>query len=251
MPVRGGDLVRVILASRRMRLAMSYVFASLILEKLLDVLTLVVMATISVFVFTMPQWLEDLLIIASAFVIIGIALCILIARRGFVRIPVAVQRYVPVPLLTRLEALLGSFRDGLHALRSPRTTMTIFALSLVSWIMVALGAWFVAVALGIRHVNPATMLIVTAVISLGQIIPSSPGAIGTYELLGVSTLALFAIAREPALEFTFVLHVLSIMVQVGLGLIGLAWLEMSARGAVSLPVEPISSSCDAMADIAD
>ena len=52
----------------------------------------------------------------------------------------------------------------------------------------------------------ADALFVTAVLNLGSAVPSSPGYVGTYEWLGVASLGLVGIDKEPALAFTILLH---------------------------------------------
>ncbi len=237
LPMRGGDVVRALLLRQRKRLSASYVLASLVLEKLLDVTALLVLAMLAVFVIDLPRWFATLLVAANVVVIFGITVCFLIERRGFVRVPAIMRGLIPERALLHLDGLLHAFHSGLHILGSFRTMLRAVILSFASWIAVALIAWLVAIALHIGPVSLATMLIVTAVISLGQIIPSSPGALGTYELLGVSALALFSVPREPALEFTFVLHMLSILVQVTLGGASMGRIGFSMRRARRLRAE--------------
>jgi uncharacterized membrane protein YbhN (UPF0104 family) len=49
-------------------------------------------------------------------------------------------------------------------------------------------------------------LLVVAVLSLGTAIPSSPGFVGTFQWLGVETLAALQVPREEALAFAIVMH---------------------------------------------
>lgn len=229
LPMRGGDVIRTFLLSQRKRLSASYVLATLVLEKLLDVTALLVLAMLAVFVLDLPRWFASLLIGANVVVVCGVSICFLIERRGFVRVPATVRGLIPDRALLRLDDLLHAFHSGLHILGSPRKTWRAVVLSLAGWIVVALVAWLIAAALHIGPLGLTAMLIVTAVISLGQIIPSSPGALGTYELLGVSALALFSLPKEPALEFTFVLHMLSILVQIVLGGVSMGRIGFSMR----------------------
>lgn len=232
LPMRGGDMVRIFLLNQRKRLSVSYILASLVLEKLLDVTTLLVLAMLAVFVIDLPRWLATLLIIANV-VVLGITACFLIERRGFVRVPTIMRGFVPERLHLRLDGFLHSFHSGLHILGSFRNTLRVILLSFASWGVIALTAWLIAFALHIGRVNLAAMLIVTAVISLGQIIPSSPGAFGAFELLGVAALALFSVPHEDALEFTFVLHMLSIFVQITLGDVSMGRIGFSTRRAAA------------------
>ena len=79
------------------------------------------------------------------------------------------------------------------------------ALSLAAWALWATAALLVARSLDL-HLSLADALFVTAVLNLGSAVPSSPGYVGTYEWLGVASLGLVGIDKEPALAFTILLH---------------------------------------------
>jgi uncharacterized membrane protein YbhN (UPF0104 family) len=49
-------------------------------------------------------------------------------------------------------------------------------------------------------------ILVTAVLSLGTAIPSSPGYVGTYQWLGVASLGLLDVPVDEALAFTILYH---------------------------------------------
>ena len=99
--------------------------------------------------------------------------------------------------------LRGIARDTLEGLADPidRARGALLAgISLVTWAMWGVAAWFVAQAVGIE-LSLLEAVFITAVINLGVAIPSSPGFIGTYQWLAVSSLALFGVATDSALAF--------------------------------------------------
>jgi uncharacterized membrane protein YbhN (UPF0104 family) len=63
------------------------------------------------------------------------------------------------------------------------------------------------------------MILLLSTLSLGGLVPSSPGYAGTYHLLGILVLSNFAIKKEEALGFILVLHALWYVPQTLLGLI--------------------------------
>lgn len=234
LPARGGDVARMVLLSRQARVRVSYGLASLILEKLLDVLALLVLAAFAVFVIAVPQWFATLLVLASVIAVLGVAICFLIERRDFVSVPSTLRAIVPQRLLARIDGLLHSFHDGLHILGSARNCAAVTVMSLAIWFAMALEAALVIAALHIRGTTIADMLVVMTIINLGLIVPSSPGALGTYEFFGVSALALFNVQHAAALEFTLVMHAIAVFVQVALGVFGLAQIGVSLKNASQL-----------------
>lgn len=234
LPVRGGDVVRTLLLGRQAGLPASYVFASVLLEKLLDVAALIVLATTAVFVVPLPRWFETMLLLASAVVGTGIVGCVAIRHSHLHTVPAPIRRFLPAPMVLRAEGLLVAFHAGLRPLDNVRVMAQSVGLSFAVWLGISFVSFFTGLALHLPALTLAEMVIATAVISLGQVIPSSPGAIGTYEFLGVVALALFGRAQEPALEFAIALHLLSIVVQVALGAASMAHLGLSPRHAVRL-----------------
>ena len=69
------------------------------------------------------------------------------------------------------------------------------ALSVAAWLLWAVGLWLVADALSI-HLALWQAAFMTGLVNLGTAIPSSPGFIGTYQYLAVSTLGLFGVGRD-------------------------------------------------------
>jgi uncharacterized protein (TIRG00374 family) len=78
-------------------------------------------------------------------------------------------------------------------------------LSLVAWLSWALSASLVARSLGLE-LSPAELLFTTAVINLGVAVPSSPGFIGTYQWLAVSTLGVMGVSHVDAFAFSVLMH---------------------------------------------
>ena len=95
--------------------------------------------------------------------------------------------------------------EGLSDPVGRRRAGVLAGISLLAWGSWALGAWFVARAVGIE-LSPLEAVFVTSVVNLGVAIPSSPGFIGTYQWLGVSALALFDVGTEQALAFAILVQ---------------------------------------------
>lgn len=235
LPARGGDMVRVVVLSQRERVRKSVGLATILLEKLFDVAALVALLIPALLWVDLPRWVLASLSLAVAGVLAGFALCLLLARsaRDVGMLPLV--RLLPVSLRVRIDSVIAAVRDGLRLLFSRRRLGTVCLLSLLIWIVNSLAAYLVIAGLQIGGVTPLAMFVVIAIMNLGLVIPSSPGYVGTYEFLGIAALALFGVAREPALEFALVLHALTLLVVLVLGTASMARrgysLAMAARSA--------------------
>ena len=88
-------------------------------------------------------------------------------------------------------------------------------------------------------------MLVTAVINLGVAIPSSPGFIGTYQWLAVSSLALFGVGATEALAFGVLMQAVW---YVPTTLVGGALLLRRASNAASRAASPAPSGLEARMD---
>jgi hypothetical protein len=85
------------------------------------------------------------------------------------------------------------------------------------WLMVFLTAYMVLISCGLTLPIQAAVMVIIFV-AFGKIIPSSPGAIGTYHYLVILVLMSFGVSKEVALGYAIVMHAFGFLVEVSLGL---------------------------------
>ena len=92
---------------------------------------------------------------------------------------------------------------GLAMLSRPRDVAMALALRFVGWLGPFASGWLVARSLGI-DLGFAAAAFVIAVIGLGSAIPSSPGMIGAYQWLAVTSMAVVGVGQADALAFSII-----------------------------------------------
>jgi glycosyltransferase 2 family protein len=196
MPGRAGDLLRAEWLARGIRRSRASSVSSVVVDRGLDVVTLVLALVLTYPFVPHAAWLRD-------FWLAGGALGILVGA-AFVAAIIHARR--------RRSSSVGGERG--HVAEAVRTIGAILRgrsgaaavlLSILGWATWALGAWLVASSLGIS-LTPLEVLFVTAVLNLGVAIPSSPGFIGTYQWLGVSALGVLGVGHTRAFAFAVVVH---------------------------------------------
>jgi uncharacterized protein (TIRG00374 family) len=78
-------------------------------------------------------------------------------------------------------------------------------ISIASWSLGALAVYFVARSVGVE-LEPLEAVFVASALALGVAIPSSPGYIGTYQLIAVESLGLLDVDESQALAFSILMH---------------------------------------------
>ncbi|MFC1849985.1 lysylphosphatidylglycerol synthase transmembrane domain-containing protein [candidate division CSSED10-310 bacterium] len=220
LPIRGGDMLRCFLIAREKPFpGLSVSIASLVLEKLLDGLALLVIVLTTFMFITPPQWLARLAMIAG--LIFGSTLFLLICLRILPhRIQTMVQysvHWIPLKgLKARIVAIFQRFSGGLTGIRSLPQLGALLILTGFTWVTEAAIFWAMAPVLNISLSIPAAFVI-SAVLGLGLMIPAGPAFIGSYEFFIVSTMGLFGIESEVALALALVLHAWVIVITTGIG----------------------------------
>ncbi|MGB5283629.1 MAG: lysylphosphatidylglycerol synthase transmembrane domain-containing protein [Polyangiales bacterium] len=193
-PFRLGELVRIDLLARAGDISRGSTVAVVALERLLDLISFLILFAAVVPLLAIDVSGDSRLAWALA-AIIGTLLGVVWLVANPSRLP-GIVVFFSRPLSPRVQAWVYQksqrFVDGFSALRSSRAVAQAFALTFVTRLvgMLTIQCWLWAFGLDLPPYAP---LIVTVFLSIGTMIPSSPGFIGTFhvavayglELMGV------------------------------------------------------------------
>lgn len=198
LPGRLGDIFRARWLSVAGGIPGGRSFATVVLDRVADVATLVLFLLLSLWFVTDAAWLRWL--VGGGLVLLALTAALLTFARSYTTRRARERRRRG--LVRRLA------RDTAEGLAEPlgrRRTAEVAVLSVAAWGAWALAATLLARAVGIE-LSTTDALFTTAVLNLGVAIPSSPGFIGTYQWLAVSALGLLDVSREDALAFAILMH---------------------------------------------
>jgi uncharacterized protein (TIRG00374 family) len=224
-PLRLGDVLRAYLCAELERLKVARVLSTVVVERIVDTLTIVFLLVLLIPFVSLPGNL-----VRPAF---GLGLAAIAAV--LVLVFVVSRREQSLAAFDRLAARvvlleLGAFRssvvsalDGFRVLRSWQSATGAGMWSLAAWLSTAVQFYVVMQAMGLRLPFTAALLVL-CLTSLGMAVPSSPGHIGVFEYLTVVSLSSFGLSSETALGYALVLHGLGYLVPVVLGSIAI-WME--------------------------
>ena len=243
LPARAGEVIRPYFLARtdraHGRMSATGAFATIILERLLDVITVLVLLASYVFVFgrdlrlTNPiavTWLKGIGGVAAAVAFGALAILFVLAgdpaRLG--RATERLARVVP-SFAAVIARVAEKFAHGLAAIRRPGRLLVALAWSFPLWLSIAVGIWAVAVAF--RLTVPFTgSFVVIALLVLGVAVPT-PGAIGGFHAaFRYSATAFFGAPDAAAVGAAIVLHLVSIGPSLLLGLMFAAQEGLNVTG---------------------
>jgi uncharacterized protein (TIRG00374 family) len=218
LPARAGEFIRAHLNGTKEGISRSASFATIILERLFDGMTMIILLWASLSLghlpiqeSTMPASIQHAIdwspfVFGSAFLVL---FAILIFKNLAIRVIGALISLVPTKFHEPLEKLAHTFIDGLMILKSARESFLVLVLSLAAWACEFTSYYFFGVGMGIDHTLTLwSSALLMAIVNLGILIPNAPGGIGLFEFIGVALLLPFGIAKETAVGFMFLVHFL-------------------------------------------
>jgi uncharacterized protein (TIRG00374 family) len=221
LPARAGEVIRSATLGRRCNISKSFVLATALTERLLDVVALV-MITLIVFMFlgNLSELLTTAVKIMGIIGLVGI-IGVFLAPRFENLLKNALAR-LPLPhaLNTRLIGMMIQFLIGIRSFQNPSRAMSFFLLTIVIWLMDAFGSIITARALSLVLTLPQSLLLLAA-LGLSSAIPSTPGSVGIYQFVAVAVLIPFGFSRSQALAYIIVLQLLCYILVTIWGLLGL------------------------------
>lgn len=217
LPLRMGDLIRAGLLGLRHKVNLPASLGTIMLERVLDLLTVLVLACILVMFADLPPMASGAIAALLTTGIVGFSGLLVLAhsRRLLARMRAASMQRKRC-MSSRVVRILIRLSHGVRVLRSRRRLLLVGALSIAAWGLtgVALTIWIKAFDLPVPWY---TGLQILAIVNIGGTIPSSPGFIGVYHYLVVAALATVMSDENAALGFALVTHALMTSMKIGLG----------------------------------
>jgi uncharacterized membrane protein YbhN (UPF0104 family) len=230
-----GDLVRLGAMAGRARIGVGEAGATIVVERVLDVLALIVLAVVAAAASgsggASSQLWGGVVAFALVSLALGAALAWLVSREDWTlgqwsrlcaRLP---PRLGGVALVVGTSAL-----RGLRSLRSGGRLALAGALSLAVW-AVSIGGLYAFFRAFSPQLSPATLLLAAALFTLTQAVSVTPGSVGTYEGLYFLVLTAFGARPHPLVAAAAVLsHAGGVAGLLACGAGGSLWLRLRGAG---------------------
>jgi glycosyltransferase 2 family protein len=229
MPARAGDFIRSVVIGRAAGMSKSYCLATIFIERIVDVMFLVVISLIALmFLEGMPGWLFRVMPTMVALGLVGMVVLFAMPRlepwfkKGLGRM------HLPDSWHIFLGRILEKFLLGMRVFHNRGRALNFIGLTVVVWLIDAFFAKEVASAFDLKLTLVQALLLLAA-LGLSSAIPSTPGYIGIFQFVAVTVLVPFDFTRSEALVYIIAYQAVHYAVVTVWGAIGL-W-KLRARGA--------------------
>ncbi len=225
LPFRAGDVMRAFVFNDRLRTTSGVVMATLIVERLLDLLMVVLLLAAALSVF--PGATHTLLGVGLPALLLAAAIIVAVLHFPQLFSPVlylldALARRIPAA--ARVRAEIQRARDALQELAVGRTLWALLAWSLAAWL--AEGCVYVLVAWSMADiVATQAAWLALPIGTLATLIPSTPGYVGTFDYFAAQAMQLGGNAPVAAAAFALLVHII-------------LWLPPTVVGGLYLVIRP-------------
>jgi hypothetical protein len=225
LPLRLGEVVRIYLTTQVTGHPVAALTAAstVIVERLLDLLAIVVMVLVALGFAPVPRELQTASLVSAVAAIGGfIVLVWMASHRAWVTRLLTTAAKVVKPLAhPRWQTWVNQFLDGLLPLTTWRGFLSPVFWTAASWILSLIAGYFLMIAVfGVGDWVATALYIAAAAFAIA--VPAVPGNLGTYE--GSILLALQAMGYtdfNQMAAFAVLVHAVNVLVHAVTGLIGM------------------------------
>ncbi|HEY3307342.1 MAG TPA: lysylphosphatidylglycerol synthase transmembrane domain-containing protein [Desulfuromonadaceae bacterium] len=214
LPARLGEFIRAYVLAQREGLQAPSVFASLVIDRLFDGGTVMLMLLLTLFTLHLPQGMAEAETVLRTggiitFVLYSVVIIFLVLLKRQTMKTLSFVRFLLKAFSPRLSEslipLLGAFIGGIRMSRHGRHVGMVLITSVLIWIFALLPIDMILKGFGINLPISASMFIMVLLV-FAVMVPASPGFIGTYHYACFKGLSAFGISDSVAISIALIIH---------------------------------------------
>ncbi|MBT8391090.1 MAG: flippase-like domain-containing protein, partial [Ignavibacteriaceae bacterium] len=221
-----GEVTRAMLIGKWENLSRSSMFGTVIVERVIDILSLGAAVLVSAFIWSSSlyesfPWLKSTLYVSAILMIIVLTLIYLSVKfkEKFYGAILKIIGKLSVKLSDRLGYIFEMLIQGFTSLKGARNYLLTALLSILLLIVYALAAFVGFYMLDMQNVTLTMGWVLMSISAIGTVIPT-PGATGSYHALAKSTLVLlFGFGETISAAYAFLTHIISYILFILIALI--------------------------------
>ncbi len=209
-PLRAGEVLRAYAIGKSAGVSRMASFATIFVERLIDVLALLVLIGFSVFFHDYPGWIEkgSILIFVFTVLVTLFMTALMLRTQQTLHFVSRLTHPFPEKIQQFVNQLLGSFLEGFSIFKKTDRFGSIIWQSVAIWLLYAAVNYAVLEAFGLNEQLPiGASFVILVVVNISIMIPAAPGYVGTFHLACQQAAMLFGVSTSTALSFALILHI--------------------------------------------
>ncbi|MGC9359261.1 MAG: lysylphosphatidylglycerol synthase transmembrane domain-containing protein [Anaerolineae bacterium] len=222
-PAKAGEIVRGVLVGRRAKGGIGRGLSTVLMERILDMLTVVVMLLVLIPFVALPAWASTAGLTLGSIALAAILGMLLLARFGDRGIDLLWRLVGRIPFLgsDSVRSGLTDLVQGFSVLLDLHRAPGLILFSVVIWMGYAFFNYVLMAVFRMTGLPFHAASLVLVATGLGMAIPASPGGLGVFEWAAVQALLIYGVSQSEATGYALGLHVFTMLALMALGLIGL------------------------------
>ena len=221
LPLRLGEFVRAIVAGKKLEISRSGVFATIVVERLMDIVIFIIsFFVIAMFVPDIPNWLQKSFIACTLIFGTMFIVLFLMSKDEEKFLKLLYKFRLPLKISEIIKSIFLKFAGGLKFFQNKRLFIIVLVTSIVVWVIESYAYKTLFLAFGLK-VTAVQCLFVIVTTGIATMIPTAPGFIGAIESVGMVTLGIFGFEETTAFTAMAATHFIEIMAVYFLGIVGM------------------------------
>lgn len=231
LPLRAGEVIRVQLMRRRKGFNASSVVATLLSEKIMDIMAFSSFTIIGLLLYQQARFLWPLALVYGLVVVAGVILMHRLASRSAQRTPLISQP--EGRLRTWIATELHSFGEGLQVFRQWKAMLNLVWSSHAAWLFEGVMYYACGQALGL-DLPLAVYLLMVVMATIAVSVPATVAGLGVFEVAVSGLLVAFGLNGAQAAAFAIFSHAMLVVPYFATGPLMAAGLRLSLSDVLFL-----------------
>ena len=202
LPLRAGDVIRAFFFPKKMGLSNSMSLNSILLERILDIVTLCTMALTGLYFIAKwdVPWIMPLILLCAFIFLIVPLLFVIKEKIKDILLWVGKKKF-----LIKLSCFFLKMLEDMSLLLSTPILIRSFILTLLLWFF-EMGIYHYSFLSLNQEIGLSSLIFIFAAATLSTLIPSTPGYIGTFHLAIYLSAQIIDIEKDVAAAYSIIIH---------------------------------------------
>lgn len=229
LPARAGEVIRPYLLAKREGLNAAAAFATIIVERILDLVAVLLLLATFLIWFDPGLEARDSAVFSAirygGLVMAPVAVAALLVMFFMAGHPdrlhawlLKAEAILPARLAAAIAKLATTFAEGFAVVRSPERLVAALGWSVLIWVMIAAGIWTLSLAFNINMSFTGSWLMLAPLV-VGVAVPTPGGVGGFHAAYQIGATSFFGADRDAAVGAAIVLHAISVVPVTVVGLL--------------------------------
>jgi uncharacterized protein (TIRG00374 family) len=182
LPARAGEFLRAYVLGRSTGLPKTGVFATLVVERIFDGLTVLLVLVVVIILGVRNEDLQRAGMLGAVFYLGAmVGVIVFVTQRRLA--DWVINKFLPQGLAKPILGILDGFSSGLAVLKNPRQLGMVIFWNILTWIFIPISFWFTLLAFDFGAPVPWTApVLMLPALALAFTVPGAPGGVGLAQL---------------------------------------------------------------------